>query len=70
MNDSGSFFQPAQNILGGYYIVVRNDWNYFFKYRHLTEEQKQLYEKEFDHKILLDNEFLDWYERINKEGQN
>jgi hypothetical protein len=70
MDNSRSFFQPAQNILGGYYIKVRNVWNYYFKLRHLTEKQKELYEKEFDHKILMDHEFLDWYERIRKEQNN
>jgi hypothetical protein len=70
MKGSNSFFKPAQNILGGYYVPVRNDWNLFIKFRHITEEQKELYEKEFDHRILMDHEFLDWYERIHEEKRN
>lgn len=66
MKNRNSFFKPTKNILGGYYIPVRNDWNYFIKYRHLTEEEKKLYEKEFDHKILMDKEFLKWYEKIHQ----
>lgn len=61
------FFKPAKNVLGGYYVPVRNDWNYFIKYRHVTEKERELYEREFDHKILMDKEFLEWYETIKKK---
>ncbi|MFO8234203.1 MAG: hypothetical protein R6U04_02190 [Bacteroidales bacterium] len=68
MKDSNSFFRPAKNILGGYYIPVRNDWNYFIKLRHITEEERKLYEDENGHKILMDSEFLEWYEKIHKDN--
>ncbi len=70
MNNNNSFFQPARNILGGYYIWVRNDWSYNLKKRHLTEKQKELYERDFDHQIILDRKFLEWLEKIFNELNN
>ena len=55
------FFKPARNRLGGYYIPVRNDWNYHIKRRHLTEEQSKLFKEKFGEKIIMESEFFDWY---------
>jgi len=55
------FFKPARNRLGGYYIPVRNDWNYHIKRRHLSEEQSELFQEKFGEKIIMESEFLDWY---------
>ncbi len=34
---------------------------------HVTEKERELYEREIDHKILMDKEFLEWYETIMKK---
>ncbi|MDX9697711.1 MAG: hypothetical protein RBT49_18100 [Bacteroidales bacterium] len=56
-----SFFIPANNVLGGYYIPVRNDWNLKIIQRHITEAEKELYEQQFGEEILSDTEFFKWW---------
>lgn len=55
------FFTPAKNILGGYYIPVRNDWNLKIMYRHITDKEKELYEEQFGEEMLTDSEFYNWW---------
>ena len=55
------FFKPTHSILGGYYIPVRDDWNYHIKKRHLTEEQSELFKEKFGENIIMESEFLYWY---------
>ncbi len=64
------FFKPARNRLGGYYIPVRNDWNYHIKKRHLTEEQSKKFKENFGKKIIMDSEFLEWYANLASKEEN
>lgn len=61
------FFKPAHNILDGFYIPVRNDWNYQIVKRHLTSKEKKLYEQQFGEKIISDEEFYNWWKSIRSE---
>lgn len=69
MNRSKPFFKEC-NIWwwGGYYIPVRNSMSTIPKYTwsHLTEQEKERYEKDVGKKILYDHEFLDWYCQIHQ----
>lgn len=46
---------------GGYYVRVRNSINYHLEKRHLSDAEKELFEKKFGETILMDTEFNDWY---------
>jgi len=70
MNRKEAFFKPARNRLGGYYIPVRNDWNYHLKRRHLTEKQSELFEEKFGKQIILDSEFIEWFTSEAVEKKN
>ena len=70
MSRKGPFFQPARNRLGGYYIPVRNDWNYHIKKRHLSEEQSKMFKENFGKKIIMDSEFLEWYAKQATKENN
>ena len=59
------FFKQNHNLLGGYYIKVRNNWNYKLIKRHLSEKEKELYEKEFGEEIISDDDFYRWYKKIH-----
>ena len=60
-----SFFEKC-NVWwwGGYYIPVRNSMNYHLDKKHLTDKQKELYEREFGEKVLMDSQFNKWYHKI------
>jgi len=60
-----SFFKQNHNLLGGYYIPVRNNWNYKLIKRHLSDKEKELYEKEFGEEIISDDDFYQWYKKIH-----
>lgn len=51
---------------GGYYILVRNTINYRLEKKHLTVEEKEQYEKAFNHDIISDTAFDQWYRSIKK----
>jgi len=59
------FFKPSHSILGGYYIPVRNDWNYHIRKRHLTSKEKELFEKEFGEQIITDDQYFEWWKKIH-----
>lgn len=61
MGTDDLFFTPAKNVLGGYYIPVRNDWNLKIMYRHISEKEKELYEQQFGEEVLTDTEFYKWW---------
>ncbi len=50
--------------LGGYNLLVMDDWGFKIKKRHIKEEQKEQYEKEFGDKMITDNEFFNWWKKI------
>jgi hypothetical protein len=51
--------------LGGYNVLVMDDWGFKIKKRHIKEEQKEQYIKTFGHKIITDTEFFNWWKKIN-----
>lgn len=53
---------------GGYYVKVRNSINYHLKQRHLSDAEKELFEKEFGETILMDKEFDEWYFKLKKNA--
>lgn len=55
------FFKPAHNMLGGYYIPVKNNWNYHIIKRHISEKEKELYQKQFGENILTDDQYFSWW---------
>ena len=59
------FFKPTHNVLGGYYIPVRNEWNYQIIKRHLTQREKELYQKQFGEQIITDDEYFNWWKKVN-----
>ncbi len=50
----------------GYFISVRNSWNYHLDNKYLSEEEKEQYEKKFGQEIISDIEFDKWYYALNK----
>jgi len=52
-------------LLGGYSLAVRDDWVYKIKRVHVTQDEKNLYEKDFGDIIITYNEFFDWWVKIN-----
>ncbi len=51
-------------ILKGYTIAVRDDWSLRVKRILINDYQKELYEKEFEDKLITENEFYVWLEKI------
>lgn len=64
MASKSIFFKPTHNQLAGYYIPVRNDWNYQIMKRHISEKEKEAYKQEFGEKILSDNDFFKWWRKL------
>lgn len=63
MSAKETFFRPNKNILGGYYIPVRNNWNYHIIWRLISEKQKELYENDFGEEIITDDDFYNWLKK-------
>jgi hypothetical protein len=61
------FFKPTYNALRGYYIPVRNSWNYHIIKKHISEKEKHLYEKEFGEEIIDEEEFFSWWKKVRYE---
>ena len=53
--------------LGGYSIAVRDDWSFKIKRLLIKAEEKDAYEKKYGHKILLEREFIIWWEEYKKK---
>lgn len=53
------------DLLGGFSLAVRDNWGYKTLRRHITEREKELYEKKFGNKLLTDDEFFDWWCKVN-----
>lgn len=60
-----AFFKQNHNILGGYYIPVRNNWNYKLKNKHLTEKEKEIYERDFGEEIISEDEYFNWWKKLH-----
>jgi hypothetical protein len=54
-------------LLGGYSLAVRDDWSFKVKRVHITEEEKEAYEKKFGNEILTYSEFFEWWRKFNLE---
>ncbi len=53
------------DLLGGYSLAVRDNWGYKTLRRHITDREKELYEKKFGNKLLTDDEFFEWWCKVN-----
>ncbi len=51
-------------ILKGYTVAVRDDWSLKIKRILISSSQKELYEKEFEDKLITENEFYVWLEKV------
>ncbi len=67
MNRKNSFFKKGHPAIGGYYIPVRNSWNFKIESQHITETEKKLYEETFGENIITDEEFMEWWTALTKE---
>jgi len=56
-------------LLGGYTLTVRDDWVYKLKYVHISQREKDEYEKTFGLEIITYNVFFEWWCKINKYGK-
>lgn len=64
---SKPFFQKCKVYWwDGFYVSVRNSVNYHLEEKHLDNNEKELYEKEFGENIIYDTEFYDWLSGIKK----
>ncbi|HAF30739.1 MAG TPA: hypothetical protein DCG75_16980 [Bacteroidales bacterium] len=59
-----NFFKPTYNFLGGYYIPVRDDWNYHIIKKHISEKEKEIYLQQFGEEILTEDQFYNWWKSI------
>ncbi len=55
--------------LGGYNVRVMDDWGFRIKKRHITESEKEQYERKFGHKMITDNEFFEWWKNLNSQTE-
>jgi len=54
-------------LLGGYSLAVRDDWSFKIKRVHVSEEEKNAYEKKFNETILTYTEFFNWWKNFQSE---
>lgn len=54
-------------LLGGYSLAVRDDWSFKIKRVHITEFEKNEYEKKFGEEIVSYSEFFEWWQQLYKE---
>jgi len=55
--------------LGGYSIAIRDDWSFKVKRLHISVEEKEAYEKKFGEQILLEREFMAWWNAFKGESK-
>ncbi len=53
-------------LIGGWSLAVRDDWSFKIKRVNITDEEKELYEKEFGEEILTYSDFFNWWQKIQK----
>lgn len=54
-------------LLGGYSLAVRDDWSFKIKRVHISEEEKNAYQKIFDETILTNTEFFNWWKNFQSD---
>lgn len=52
-------------MIGGYSIAVRDDWSLKIKRIHVSGTEKDAYIKKFGQKMILENDFMDWWVEFN-----
>lgn len=55
-------------MVGGWSLAVRDDWSYKIKRVNITDEEKAAYEKEFGDQIITNNQFFNWWVKLNDLG--
>lgn len=53
-------------MIGGYSIAVRDDWSLKIKRVHISDTEREAYIEKFDQKILLENDFMEWWSEFNQ----
>ncbi len=67
INERKAVFEKCEHhILKGYYVYVKDNWMPKVHRRHITENEKELYIKEFGDKMVDDDVFFDWWCKVNK----
>ncbi len=54
-------------LLGGYSLAVRDDWSFKVKRVHISEKEKEEYEKKFGDAIITYSEFFEWWQKLQKK---
>ncbi|MBN2662503.1 MAG: hypothetical protein JXR68_02535 [Bacteroidales bacterium] len=54
-------------LLGGFSLAVRDDWSFKIKRVHITEFEKDEYEKKFGEEIITYSNFFEWWQSLYKE---
>ncbi len=57
-------------LIGGWSLAVRDDWSLKIKRVNITDEEKELYEKEFGDEILTYSDFFEWWLKIRNIKQD
>ncbi len=57
-------------LIGGWSLAVRDDWSLKIKRVNITDEEKELYEKEFGEEILTYSDFFEWWLKIRNIKQD
>ncbi len=68
IEDQQIIFEPNRR-LNGWTLKVMEDWGGKIKKRFITNREKALYLEEFGEKLITDNEFFDWWCKINNLGK-
>jgi hypothetical protein len=52
-------------MLGGYTLIVRDDWNFKLKKVNITEKEKAAYEAKYGEELITYDEFMTWWMDFN-----
>ncbi len=56
-------------LIGGWSLAVRDDWSFKIKRVNITDEEKELYEKEIGNEILTYSDFFEWWLKAREKLQ-
>ena len=56
-------------LIGGWSLAVRDDWSFKIKRVNITDEERELYEKEIGDEILTYSDFFDWWLKAREKLQ-
>lgn len=57
-------------LLGGFSIAVRDNWSFKIKRIHIGTAEKEVYEKQYGDKILLEKDFMEWWLNFKQASQD